>query len=331
MESELPILRALWQRASEVVLREPGERFLSSPRPIGPYAREHWEFAWLSVAAYQKTYAGAKEAAKRTKARKRVPAPASASTSASASARASASAPTSASAYAADPNPDPAGPLTAAGWERWTGFPDDGLLAKIKATHLRVEVWERQEPPAVAVAFGGTVFTNNADWWANLRWFVPGHHDQYSDVVQTFAPAFDLELKRRSRQMDPGRLAGLELYSTGHSLGGGLAQQFAYSLPYDSIKHVKQVYAFDPSPVTGFYSVPVKLRDQNRRGMLIDRIYERGEILAILRSLTSLIYKPSAVDPAIRGVRYRVFRAWNAIAAHSIVELAIKLDAARGS
>jgi len=160
---------------------------------------------------------------------------------------------------------------------------------------------------------------------------VPWHHDQYTDVVQTFAPAFDLELKRRSRQMDPARLSRLELYSTGHSLGGGLAQQFAYSLPYDSVKHVKQVYAFDPSPVTGFYSVPVKLREQNRRGMLIDRIYERGEILAILRSLMSLIYKASAINPVIRGVRYRVFRAWNAIAAHSIVELAIKLDAAKGS
>jgi len=46
----------------------------------------------------------------------------------------------------ADPNPDPAGPLTAAGWERWTGFPDEGLLAKINATHLRVEVWERAGP-----------------------------------------------------------------------------------------------------------------------------------------------------------------------------------------
>ena len=306
MESGIPILRALRQTASEVVIREPGERFLSSPRPIAPYATEHWEFAWLSVAAYQKTCAGAKEAAKRTKARKPP-------------------------AAAADPNPDPAGPLTGAGWERWAGFPGDGLLAKIKATHLRVEVWERQDPPAVAVTFGGTVFTNNADWWANLRWFVPWHHDQYTDVVQTFAPAFDLELKRRSRQMDPARLSRLELYSTGHSLGGGLAQQFAYSLPYDSVKHVKQVYAFDPSPVTGFYSVPVKLREQNRRGMLIDRIYERGEILAILRSLMSLIYKASAINPVIRGVRYRVFRAWNAIAAHSIVELAIKLDAAKGS
>jgi hypothetical protein len=228
----------------------------------------------------------------------------------------------------ADPNPDPERPLAAAGWTQWQGFPDDGLLAKIRGTHLRVEVWERQEPPAVAVTFGGTVFNNQADWRANLRWFLPGKRDEYSDVVQTFAPAFDLELKRRLHDTDRDRLMRMELYSTGHSLGGGLAQQFAYSLPFDSVKHVKQVYAFDPSPVTGFYSVPRKLRNENKTGMLIDRIYERGEILAILRSLTSLIYKPSARDPKIRGVRYALFRAWNVIAAHSMVELALKLDGA---
>jgi hypothetical protein len=91
---------------------------------------------------------------------------------------------------------------------------------------------------------------------------------------------------------------------------------------------VKQVYAFDPSPVTGFYSVPKRLRNENKKAMRIDRIYERGEILAILRSLTSLIYKPSANNPTIRGVRYAVFPAWNAIAAHSMIELAVKLDLA---
>lgn len=129
--------------------------------------------------------------------------------------------------------------------------------------------------------------------------------------------------------MDPARLSDLKLYSTGHSLGGGLAQQFAYSLRLDCMKRVTQVYAVDPWPVTGFYSVDADLRDGNKKGMLIDRIYERGEILALLRSLTSMFYKPSAKKAAIRGVRYKLFRAWNAVAAHSIDKLAMKLDAAR--
>jgi hypothetical protein len=295
----VPILRAFGQRPSQVVVRKPGDRFLSAPEPIAPYAEEHWEFAWLSVAAYLQTAAGQKHIQKMMQ-----------------------------STAAISTAPDPLPPLAAAGWTRWETFPEDGLLAKIKASHLRVQVWERAEPPAVAVTFGGTVFNNDADWRANLRWFLPGQRDEYTDVVQTFAPAFDLEFKRRSVSTDPARLSSLELYSTGHSLGGGLAQQFAYSLPPDCIKRVKQVYAFDPSPVTGFFSVARKLRDENKKGLLIDRIYERDEILALLRSLTSLFNKPSTINAAIRGVRYWLFHAWNPIAAHSIDELAAKLDAA---
>ncbi len=297
----IPILRAFGQKATEVAIRDPGQRFLSAPQPITPFAQEHWEFAWLSDAAYQKTAAGQKQM-------KKVMAE---------------------TASAGALSPDPLPPLTAAGWTEWKTFPGAALLAKIEESHLRVQVWERAEPPAVAVTFGGTVFNNDADWRANLRWFLPGQRDEYTDVVQTFAPAFDVEFKRRAQDMDAGRLSKLEIYSTGHSLGGGLAQQFAYSLPADRVKPIKQVYAFDPSPVTGFFSVAKRLRDENKKGLLIDRIYERGEILALLRSLTSLFYKPSAVDAAIRGIRYSLFRAWNPIAAHSIVELAAKIDAAR--
>jgi hypothetical protein len=302
MWSAIPVLRALGQTASQVVVREAGERFLRAPQTIVPFAKLHWQFAWLSVAAYLQTPGGQKHIRQTM--------------------------------TETDPEvgavpPDPSPPLTAAGWTQWKTFPGDELLEKIKNSHLRVQVWEREEPPAVAVTFGGTVFNNDADWRANLRWFLPGRKgDEYTEVVQTFAPAFDVEFKRRARDMDIGRLSKLEIYSTGHSLGGGLAQQFSYSLPLDCIKRVKQVYAFDPSPVTGFFSVAQALRDANKKGLLIDRIYERGEILALLRSLTSLFYKPSTINAAIRGVRYNLFRAWNPIAAHSIDELAEKLDAA---
>jgi hypothetical protein len=303
MALTIPVLRALGQKRNEVVVRDKGSRFLSAPRPIAPFAEQHLEFAWLSVAAYQQTPAGQEHARKEMMGTAREGVPIS---------------------------PDPLPPLTSAGWTQWKTFPDEELLKKIKNSHLRVQVWEQAEPPAVAVAFGGTVFDNRADWRANLRWFLLGRKgDEYTEVVQTFAPAFDLELKRRALGMNAARLSRLELYSTGHSLGGGLAQQFGYSLPLDRIKPVKQVYAFDPSPVTGFFSVERKLRIENKKGLLIDRIYERGEILALLRSLTSLIVKPSATNAAIRGVRYSLFRAWNPIAAHSIDVFATKLDASR--
>ncbi len=298
----IPILRALMQSSTEAVVRTPGQRFLSAPLPIVPFAKEHWEFAWLSMAAYQETAAGQKHIRKM----QAKPAPQ----------------------IGAVP-PDPFAFLAAAGWTLWDNFPGEDLLKQIKKSHLRVQVWERDEPPAVAVTFGGTVFNNDADWRANLRWFRPGKRDAYTDVVQTFAPDFHYELKRRSQNMDPLRLSKLDLYSTGHSLGGGLAQQFAYSVPLDCVKRVKAVYAFDPSPVTGFFSVMRRLRNENKKGLLVDRIYERGEILALLRSLMSLFYRPSTTNAAIRGVRYWLFLAWNPIAAHSIVELAAKIDAAR--
>jgi len=302
MSPIIPILRALMQNSSEAVVRAPGKRYLSAPLPITPFAREHWEFAWLSMAAYQETAAGQKHIEKVKK---------------------------KAAANKGEVIPDPLPPLTAGGWTQWKNFPGEDLLKEIKESHLRVQVWERDEPPAVAVTFGGTVFNNDADWRANLRWFRPGKRDAYTDVVQTFAPDFHYELKRRSQNMDPLRLSKLDLYSTGHSLGGGLAQQFAYSVPLDCVKRVKAVYAFDPSPVTGFFSVMRRLRNENKKGLLVDRIYERGEILALLRSLMSLFYRPSTTNAAIRGVRYWLFLAWNPIAAHSIVELAAKIDEAR--
>ncbi len=298
----IPVFRAFWQSSSEVVVRAPGQRYLSAPQPIAAFVNEHWEFAWLSDAAYLQTPAGQKHVEKM---------------------QARPSAPVT------PMPPDPFAHLAAVGWRQWDNFPDEELLKQIKDTHLRVQVWERDEPPAVAVTFGGTVFNNNRDWSANLRWFFPGHRDEYTDVVQTFAPAFTLELNRRAQRMDMVRLSKLDLYSTGHSLGGGLAQQFAYSVPLDCVKRVVHVYAFDPSPVTGFFSVMRRLRNDNKKGLLIDRIYERGEVLALLRSLLSLFCNPSARNAAIRGVRYWLLHAWNPIAAHSIVELAAKIDEAK--
>ncbi len=64
------------------------------------------------------------------------------------------------------------------------------------------------------------------------------------------------------------------------------------------------------------------------KGLNIDRIYERHEILAVVRSFTSLFVPPSKADPSIRGVRYNFFGSINPIYDHSILELAEKLQAA---
>jgi hypothetical protein len=286
-------LRALGQAPDQVVVREPGERFLSAPRPIAPYAAEHWQFAWLADSAYGKTHAGRSSKAERAR---------------------SSEAPETA--------------LTRGDWTKWDNdtFLSDELQKRFDTYHLRVEVWETQSPPAVAVTFGGTVFRNEMDWRANLRWFTPGRVDEYTLTQVDFAKAFAKKCIERDQL---GRPVSAHLYSTGHSLGGGLAQQFAYALPVEpGVPRVKKVYAFDPSPVTGFFSVDKRVRDINRGSLKIDRIYERGEILAIARSLTSLFWKPSAVAPEIRGVRYNLFYTCNPVAGHSMKKMAEKLAAA---
>jgi|SRR5215471_17837523 len=94
----------------------------------------------------------------------------------------------------------------------------------------------------------GTVFNNRNDWRSDLRWFIPNHNDEYTTVVENFAPAFRDEFLSRLRNPEGTWLRQATLYATGHSLGGRLAQEFAYSLPVHlDLPRVSQVFA-----VTGF-------------------------------------------------------------------------------
>ena len=153
--------------------------------------------------------------------------------------------------------------------------------------------------------------------------------DEYSMIVNTFGDAFVREYSKRERLPEWSFLRSAELFSTGHSLGGGLAEEFAYSLPSsEDVPRVKKVFAFDPTPVTGFLSVGKDLRDENKEGLAIDRIYERGEILAIVRSFTNFVHVPPARSPEVRQIRYNLFHTWNVIKGHSIPELACELNEA---
>jgi pimeloyl-ACP methyl ester carboxylesterase len=110
--------------------------------------------------------------------------------------------------------------------------------------------------------------------------------------------------------------------TAGHSLGGGLAQQAAYAHP-----EIKQVYAFDSSPVTGFRSVPQPDRDINRKGIVIDRVYERGEILAYIRTFLRRFLPLSLADPSITEIRFNLSKG-DPVKQHSMVDLAVRMDRA---
>jgi hypothetical protein len=196
---------------------------------------------------------------------------------------------------------------------------------------LHLEVWRRGSPSTVAVVFEGTKFTSLLDWRSNLRWFLhhlPRYKDQYTVLSDRFGREFADWAKSN---VDPGAT----LVSTGHSLGGGLAQYFAYSLPDIRLRdgsplRVSQVYAYDPSPVTGWYSVPHADRTRNARGLLIDRMFEHGEILAYPRLLLGYVMPPSKENPRTREIRVNFDQSWLPIAGHMMRILARGLAEAAG-
>lgn len=235
--------------------------------------------------------------------------------------------------------PEPHAFLTTRGWVQWTTLPslrprgDDvyaGAAQTMRDAHLRAEVWSNATIRQVVVAFGGTAASSWADWKSNFRWVLFfDTDDEYTVLSGTFIPVFIQEYQRREGDPEWAWLKDARVISTGHSLGGGLAQRFAYSLQATSgIPAVKEVYAFDPSPVSG------KRSSSNFRvqanGLTIYRIYNRGEILASLRSLVHF------GNPGDRrnqgqtwiGIRYRDNWTWKtllpygSVHAHSMYDLA---------
>jgi dienelactone hydrolase len=179
------------------------------------------------------------------------------------------------------------------GWKPLKRYPTDlggphNFHGMIFASYYR----ERgpAEQPEIAIAFRGTDFKSPADWHANLRWFLPGR-DQYN-VLAELVP----QVIRESKQLADEKLdqvlaaegrsrltTGWQIVSTGHSLGGGLAQMFAYKS-----SEVNGAVAFDPSPVTAFTSCVAD--HEVNCNVPVWRVYERGEVLSYVRAVTRLFY-----------------------------------------
>ena len=195
----------------------------------------------------------------------------------------------------------------------WTCSTDPLDVVDDAKTSLYFEVWEKLgvDPIEVVVVFRGT--HELKDWWSNARWvtrFIPVGWDQY-DLVRKEISNVVARAKRRH--------GSVRMMTAGHSLGGGLAQQAAYASP-----DIKQVYAFDPSPVTGFQSVPRPDRDINRQGIVIDRVYERGEILAYLRTFLRRFVPLSLANPSITEIRFNLSKG-DPVKQHSMVDLAERM------
>ena len=179
---------------------------------------------------------------------------------------------------------------------------------------LGVQIWARKGArcPEAIIAFRGTVGGDKGDWESNFHWILRAFpiYDQYDQVRDHIGDFIDHVERDRCY-----RRGATEITAVGHSLGGGLAQLAAYS---DS--RIRRVYAFDPSMVTGYYSVDPPNRDRNVQGLRMERVYEFGEVLAYGRLIMLHWIPLSPCNPRVVSVRFRVFQG-APIALHSLTDL----------
>jgi pimeloyl-ACP methyl ester carboxylesterase len=206
--------------------------------------------------------------------------------------------------------------LGALGWKRLSYWPSK--KAEKRGLHFEIWINETVQPRVAVIAIRGTEFSDLNDWHSNLRWMFQGilGQDQY-DVVNSELEHFFCDY---ALQIGCGDLL---VVVTGHSLGGGLAQ----CVLYEKGQQVRQAYVFDPSPVTAFI---YRNQETRRRFVqhapiegfpshLILRVYERGEILAYVRSATRLVWP---IKEQIGEIGFNAGIGWSPINQHSMADLA---------
>lgn len=163
---------------------------------------------------------------------------------------------------------------------------------------LFFRVWRSEaDTRTVVIAFRGT--WGFKDWlYGNLHWFTRflPIDDQYSRAREAAKRVFD-QFSKEPQQAK-------RFYTTGHSLGGGLAQHILYSYP----QKITQAIAFDPSSVTGFVEQTAANQvaacecDSNELDgePRIYRVYDAYEILANLRIFHKIFFPPERHIQEIR-------------------------------
>lgn len=197
----------------------------------------------------------------------------------------------------------PGGSLTQSNWRRLPEYSNDRYRApsrqrRIQISGIGYNLWRHRSEvgrPRYALVFRGTDLREFGDAYSNARWFTrinPFTWDQYGQTR-------DL-MEKLTGELDAKHgIDGYELIAVGHSLGGGLAQHAAYSSP-----RVREVFAFATSPVTAVTSIDPRVDRRFRVGLKIFRIYESGEVLALLRRAARQVLPLREADPKVVELRF---------------------------
>ena len=174
-------------------------------------------------------------------------------------------------------------------------------------TGLQYQVWRRSNCTEAVIAFRGTDERDSGDWISNFRWLLSAFYfDEYDQV--------GAEIRELINKIQASGCRRPRIIVAGHSLGGGLAQHAAYG-----DKRITYVYAFDPSPVTGYFDFPWRTLRVTRNTFGADRIYEAGEIFSLPRYVASGFFPTSSCRPRVRIVRFATLRVSSPVQRHGIV------------
>lgn len=176
---------------------------------------------------------------------------------------------------------------------------------------LEFHVWQQGCRQAV-IAFRGSDVRDIGDILSDFRWFLLFRvFDQYREV--------EAEINGIVQKIAAQGCRPKLLVATGHSLGGGLAQNAAYASK--GAFGISYVYAFDPSPVTGAFDIawPVRMESIKRFG--VDRVYQAGELLSLPRYIASGVFPSPSCMPRVRIVRFATIEETSFIERHHINKL----------